>query len=58
MRFLKNLIAGEEGASMVEYALMIALIGAAMVGVVTALTGNIRAIFYLSNYLPGLAGNS
>jgi pilus assembly protein Flp/PilA len=35
--FLKRLVAGEEGATMVEYALMVALIGAALVTVVTAL---------------------
>jgi pilus assembly protein Flp/PilA len=35
--FLKNLVAGEEGATMVEYALMVALIGAALVTVVTSL---------------------
>ncbi len=34
---LKRLVAGEEGATMVEYALMVALIGAALVTVVTAL---------------------
>jgi pilus assembly protein Flp/PilA len=31
---LKRLVAGEEGATMVEYALMVALIGAALVTVV------------------------
>ncbi len=34
---LKRLVDGEEGATMVEYALMVALIGAALVTVVTAL---------------------
>ena len=34
---LKNLFVGEEGATMVEYALMVALIGAALVTVVTSL---------------------
>jgi len=32
--FFKKLIAGEEGATMVEYALMVALIGAALITVV------------------------
>lgn len=35
--FLKQLIAAEDGATMVEYALMVALIGAALVTVVTSL---------------------
>ncbi len=35
--FLKSLIADEDGATMVEYALMVALIGAALVTVVTSL---------------------
>ena len=35
--FLKRLAAGEDGATMVEYALMVALIGAALVTVVTSL---------------------
>ena len=43
--FLKNLIAGEEGATMVEYALMVALVGAALVGIVTTLGTNIGTTF-------------
>ena len=43
--FLKNLIAGEEGATMVEYALMVALVGAALVGIVTTLGTNIGKTF-------------
>jgi len=43
--FLKKLYAGEEGATMVEYALMVALIGAALVGVVTTLSGAISGKF-------------
>jgi pilus assembly protein Flp/PilA len=35
--FLKKLYTGEEGATMVEYALMVALIGAALITVVGAL---------------------
>ncbi len=35
--FLKSLIADESGATMVEYALMVALIGAALVVTVTSL---------------------
>ncbi len=42
---LKNLIFDEDGATMVEYALMVALIGAALVGVVTTLGGAISTNF-------------
>ena len=44
-QFLKQLIAEEEGATMVEYALMIALIGAALIGTVMTLSGNIGTAF-------------
>ncbi len=44
-RFMKQLIAGEEGATMVEYALMVALIAAALIGVVTTLGGSISTKF-------------
>ncbi len=43
--FMKQLIQGEEGATMVEYALMVALIGAALVGVVTTLGTSISSKF-------------
>jgi pilus assembly protein Flp/PilA len=42
---LKRLIAGEEGASTVEYALMVALIGAALVTTVTTLGTSIGGKF-------------
>jgi pilus assembly protein Flp/PilA len=42
---LKSLVAGEEGATMVEYALMVALIGAALVTVVTSLGSSISGNF-------------
>jgi pilus assembly protein Flp/PilA len=45
MNFLKKLYAGEEGATMVEYALMVALIGAALIGVVTTLSSAIGGKF-------------
>ena len=44
-KFLKQLFAGEEGATMVEYALMVALIGAALVGVVQTLSTGIGSKF-------------
>jgi len=43
--FMKQLFAGEEGATMVEYALMVALIGAALVTVVTTLGTSISSKF-------------
>ncbi len=46
--FLKNLLNGEEGATMVEYALMVALIGAALITVVgtlkTAISGQFTSV--------------
>ena len=46
--FLKNLLKGEEGATMVEYALMVALIGAALITVVgtlkTAISGQFTSV--------------
>jgi pilus assembly protein Flp/PilA len=44
-KFVKQLIAGEEGATMVEYALMVALIGAALVVTVQTLSTSIGAKF-------------
>ena len=44
-RLFKKLIVGEEGATMVEYALMIALIGAALVTVVGTLSTAISGQF-------------
>lgn len=45
IKFAKQLFAGEEGATMVEYALMVALIGAALVTVVTTLSTSISGKF-------------
>ncbi len=42
---LKNLVRDEDGATMVEYALMVALIGAALVTVVTSLGTAISSKF-------------
>ena len=53
-KFLKQLFAGEEGATMVEYALMVALIGAALVTVVTTLSSSIGSKFTsVSNTVSG-----
>jgi pilus assembly protein Flp/PilA len=40
-----NFFKGEEGATMVEYALMVALIAAVCVGAVTLLGGNVNNTF-------------
>jgi pilus assembly protein Flp/PilA len=45
IKFAKQLVAGEDGATMVEYALMVALIGAALISVVTLLSGAISTSF-------------
>jgi pilus assembly protein Flp/PilA len=44
-KFLKRLATGEDGATMVEYGLMVALIAAVLVGIVTTLGTNIKAAF-------------
>jgi pilus assembly protein Flp/PilA len=44
-KFIKRFVAGEEGATMVEYGLMVALIAAVLITVVTALGTNINAKF-------------
>jgi pilus assembly protein Flp/PilA len=41
----KSFVAGEEGATMVEYGLMVALIAAVCIAVVTTLGTNIQAKF-------------
>ncbi len=43
--FLKKLVREEEGATMVEYALMIALIGAALITVISTLSTAIGGQF-------------
>ena len=44
-KFLKRLIVEQDGATMVEYALMIALIGAALITVVGTLSSAISGQF-------------
>jgi len=44
-KFVKQLLAGEEGATMVEYALMVALIAAAAVTAVKAVATAVNAQF-------------
>jgi pilus assembly protein Flp/PilA len=45
LSFVKNFLREEEGATMVEYGLMLALIAVVCVAVVTALGTNIRSMF-------------
>ncbi|MDN4055910.1 Flp family type IVb pilin [Massilia sp. YIM B02763] len=45
MNFIKNFIREEDGVTAIEYALIAALIAAVIVGVVTTLGGNIKAVF-------------
>ena len=47
LKFLKN----DEGASAVEYGLLVALIAAVIVGAVTLLGGNLKATF---EYIAGI----
>jgi pilus assembly protein Flp/PilA len=50
----RTFIAGEEGATMVEYGLMVALIAAVCIAVVTTLGTNIQAKFQsVSNAIGG-----
>jgi pilus assembly protein Flp/PilA len=50
----KSFVAGEEGATMVEYGLMVALIAAVCIAVVTTLGTNIQAKFQsVSNAVGG-----
>jgi pilus assembly protein Flp/PilA len=45
VRMLKNLVRNEEGATMVEYGIMVALIAAICIGVVATLGNSIKATF-------------
>ena len=45
LSFVKNFVREEEGATMVEYGLMVALIAVALITVVTALSTGIGATF-------------
>lgn len=58
-KFIKRFVAGEEGATMVEYGLMVALIAAVLITVVTALGTNISAKFTsVSSAISGGGGGS
>lgn len=45
LSFVKNFVREEEGATMVEYGLMVALIAVACIAVVTTLGGSLQALF-------------
>ena len=45
MEFIKRFINEEDGADMVEYALLIALVALGAIGTLTAFTGNITTGF-------------
>ncbi len=45
MKLLKRLIREDDGATMVEYGLLIALIAVAVIGVVTAIGGQLNTLF-------------
>ena len=54
----QSLVLDEDGATMVEYALMVALIGAAMVTVVTSLGSSVSGLFStVSTTLNGGSGS-
>ena len=42
---IKNFVREEEGASAVEYGLLVALIAVAIIGAVTALGGSLKTMF-------------
>ena len=46
---IKKLFQDEEGATMVEYALMVALIAVVCIAVVTALGGKVKSTFTSAN---------
>lgn len=57
MDMLKRLVMEEEGATMAEYGLLVALIAAALVGIVEALSGGISNAFQqVIDALPGGEG--
>ncbi len=55
-RFLKTLMVEEDGATMVEYALMVALIAAAAIATVTSLSGALNG--KLGSVTSDLGGGS
>ncbi|MBV8046638.1 MAG: Flp family type IVb pilin [Paludibacterium sp.] len=56
MQALKQFWRNEEGAAMIEYGLLAALVGAAMVVALNALTGNLQGLFARIGRVLGGAG--
>ena len=57
LTYLKNFVREEEGATMVEYGLMVALIAVVCIAVVTTLGVNIQGMFTaVSNATGGTGG--
>jgi pilus assembly protein Flp/PilA len=57
MKKLINFFKDEEGASMVEYGLLVALIAVICIGAVTAVGTSLRALFQdVSTHLPPVTG--
>lgn len=54
LTYVKNFVRGEEGATMVEYGLMLALIAVVCIGIVTTLGGSVLNTFTGAN--NGLTG--
>ena len=45
MERIRTFFKDDSGANMVEYALLVALVGVALIGTVTALTGGVKTSF-------------
>jgi pilus assembly protein Flp/PilA len=45
LKSIKNVMINEDGATLVEYGLLIALVAAACIAVVTTFSGKIQAVF-------------
>jgi pilus assembly protein Flp/PilA len=58
MNFIKRFLKEEEGQDIVEYSLLLVLIGASAVFLLTAMGGNISAIFSKINTRLESANNS
>ncbi len=55
LRILREALVNEDGATLVEYALIVSLVAVACIGVVTALSGNIQTSF---NTIGNALGNA
>lgn len=56
MQLVKNFLKGEEGATMIEYGLMVALIAVVLIVTISLVTGGLEAVFTeVSDELNGAA---